>query len=357
MVQNLSGHHETDPSAKQLLADLAAWAPEDVAPDSYGAGDLVRSFEAELADVLGKPAAVFMPSGIMAQQCALRVWADRTGCRRVALHPRSHLVQDELGAISALGGIETLEVGPRDRVFGVSDLPDAPGPLSSVVIELPQRRLGGQLPKWEALQELHDWAEARSVPMHLDGARLWESQPFYGRSLAEICERFASVYVSFYKGLGGFAGAMLAGPYDFIDAARVWQRRHGGTIFQLFPMVLSSRKGWETRRERFAGYHARAVEIAATLGLVDGVRLEPAQPHTNAMCVHLSFSPKAVQTAADSMAADHGVRMFPWLRKGPTPTSAMFELTVGDATMALPGDRIVALLRELTERARAAGAD
>ena len=72
--------------------------------------------------------------------------------------------------------------------------------------------------------------------MHMDGARLWESAPFYGRSYAEIAALFDTVYVSFYKGVGAIAGAALAGPADFIAEARVWQRRHGGDLVNSTPM-------------------------------------------------------------------------------------------------------------------------
>jgi threonine aldolase len=81
------------------------------------------------------------------------------------------------------------------------------------------------------------------VALHLDGARLWECRPFYGRDYAQIAGLFDSVYVSFYKTLGGIAGAALAGPADVIAEARVWQRRQGGNLVRLFPCWSETKGG------------------------------------------------------------------------------------------------------------------
>ena len=99
--------------------------------------------------------------------------------------------------------------------------------------------------------------------LHMDGARLWESGPFYDRPYAEIAGLFDSVYVSFYKGLAGITGAILAGTRDFIAEARVWQRRQGGNLFHMYPYVLTARRGLEQRLPRMAEYHRKALEIAA----------------------------------------------------------------------------------------------
>ena len=93
---------------------------------------------------------------------------------------------------------------------------------------MPQREIGGQLPSWSDLEAQVAWARDRGVAVHMDGARLWESGPFYERSYAEIAALFDSVYVSFYKGIGAIAGAALSGPAPFIGEARLWQRRSGG---------------------------------------------------------------------------------------------------------------------------------
>ena len=109
----------------------------------------------------------------------------------------------------------------------------------------------------------------------MDGARLWECGPFYGRPLSEIAALFDTVYVSFYKGLGGVAGGMLLGDEDVIAEAREWRHRHGGTLFNLWPYAAAALAGLRLRLPRMAANVAHARAIAAALDEIDGVRGGP----------------------------------------------------------------------------------
>ncbi len=180
--------------------------------------------------LLGKETAVFMPSGTMAQQIALRIHANRSGNKTVAFHPTCHLERHEQYAYRELHQLSGVLVGSPDDLMTLDDLKAVKLPVGTLLIELPQREIGGMLPTWEELTELVAYARGQGMAVHLDGARLWESQPFYGRSYAEICALFDSVYVSFYKTLNGITGAMLLGEASLIDEAKVWQRRHGGNL-------------------------------------------------------------------------------------------------------------------------------
>src|SRR6185436_8253445 len=107
-----------------------------------------------------------------------------------------------------------------------ADLEAVNEPLAALLIELPQREIGGRLPAWDDLVAQVTYAREHGAAVHLDGARLWESGPFYDRPLAEIAALFDTVYVSFYKGLGGLAGSMLLGEDDVVTEARAWRSRH-----------------------------------------------------------------------------------------------------------------------------------
>lgn len=144
--------------------------------------------------------------------------------------------------------------------------------IGTLLIELPQRELGGLLPTWEELVALTGWAREQGIALHMDGARLWESQPWFDRPYAEIVGLFDTAYVSFYKGIGGLAGAGLVGSAETIARARVWQKRHGGTLIHQYPYVLAARKGLRERVGRMGAYHAHAVAIAAALREVRGCR-------------------------------------------------------------------------------------
>lgn len=247
----------------EAFEDVARYAKEH-APvgDYYGHGKFLNAFEEEIAALLGMDAAVFMPSGTMAQLIALRIWCDRAGVKNIALHATSHLELHEHKAYAALHGLVSHEIGERNRVVGARDFEGFAAPLAAALVELPMREIGGELPSWDELEKIKVTAKSKNIALHMDGARLWEAQAAYDRSFREICAGFNSVYVSFYKGIGALTGAMLLGPKDFIEEAKIWQRRQGGNLFRLAPYVVSARLNFEKRRHRFAGYLNRAREIA-----------------------------------------------------------------------------------------------
>lgn len=347
----LSHHHPHRTAPHRVFAELAASTTPDVRPDAYGAGEVIAGFEREIAELLGKESAVFMPSGTMAQQIALRIHADRRGTRNVAFHPTCHLEHHEEKGYQHLHGLHGVHVGSPYQLLTIGDLNRLVVPLAALLLELPQREIGGQLPSWGELLEIAEWAGARGVPMHLDGARLWETKPFYRREYAEIAGLFGSVYVSFYKGLGGIAGCALAGPRDFIAEARVWQRRHGGTIVQQFPYVIAARAGMAERLEKMEAYFTKAAEMARHLTTIPGVCVVPDPPQTNMMQVYLRGDKDRLERAALEIARETGTWLFKTLTPSPLPSQWMFELVVGDATMDLTGEEVAALFRLLLTNA------
>jgi threonine aldolase len=235
----------------------------------------------------------------------------------------------------------------------LDDLKAVAEPLGALLIELPQRELGGQLPEWEALKEVVEWARERAIAVHLDGARLWECRPFYGREYAEIAGLFDSVYVSFYKILGGIAGSVLAGPGDMIAESRTWQRRHGGNLVHLYPFVLSAQKGLRERLGRMEAYHAKAKEIAAVLTPFSQIEIVPNPPHTNMMHLFIRGERDKLEAAALDVAQETGTWLFYRLAPTEVPGFTMFELTVGEATLDLSGKEIGALFEMLLSRVSA----
>ncbi len=345
----LSGHGFE--SARTVLANLLEGAGPDERQDQYGRGSIIEDFERELAELLGKEAAVFLPSGTMAQQIALRIWSERNGCRTIAFHPTCHLAIHEQRGYERLHHLQGLHVGEAHRLITLPDLEAIAEPVAALLLELPQREIGGQLPNWEDLTAQMAWARERGIALHLDGARLWEAGPFYGRSYAEITEPFDTVYVSFYKGLGGVAGSVLAGPADVIAEARIWIRRHGGNLIHLFPYVVSARSTLHERLDRFPAYYERAVAIAAVLQELEGVRISPDPPQTCMMHVYLHGDADRMTTEALRIARHERVFLFGSLHPSGVPGYSVWELTIGDAAAAISNDEV----RELMEKVIAAG--
>ncbi|NTU64275.1 MAG: hypothetical protein HGB05_12960 [Chloroflexi bacterium] len=348
----LPNHPRTRHTAQAMLADLAAYTDPAVLPDGYGQGDLINDFEKQVAELLGKPAGVFMPSGTMAQQIALRIHADRTHIPHVAFHPTCHLEIHEQKGYQLLHGLHGVLVGSPYRLMTLDDLNNINDPLAALLLELPQREIGGQLPSWDDLTAIVNWARERNLALHLDGARLWECQPFYQRSYAEITALFDTIYVSFYKILGGIAGAMLLGPEDVVAEARIWQRRHGGNLVRMFPFVLSAKMGLETRLDRMGQYHAKAIEFAEVLSALPGIEVMPNPPHTNMMHVFIHGEADRLEQAALNIAREQKVWLINGFMPGQIPAYQKFELTVGDGALEFSREEVKELFERLIAQAR-----
>jgi threonine aldolase len=319
--------------------DLLASIPADTETDRYGDGGVVAELEDEIAGLLGFEAAVYLPSGVMAQQAALRVHADRRARRTVVYHPQCHLAVHEGEALERLQGMVGRPAGHRDRLLVREDLEGVAEQPAALLVELPQRDLGGQLPPWDDLVQQVTWARERGAAAHLDGARLWEASAGYDRSPAEIAALFDTVYVSFYKGIGALAGCCLAGPVDVVAEVREWRRRMGGTLFGLWPGAASALTSLRERLPRFPGYLVRAREIADAVRDLPGVTVVPDPPQTPMLHLLLRTDPEAF-TAAARRLAEGGLWVGLTPQRTADPGTVKVELSVGDATTALSIEEI-----------------
>ncbi len=330
-------------SATELLDEI----PRDLGVDRYGEGGAVSALEEEVCTVLGKPAALFMPSGTMAQQIALRIHADRLGLRACAFHPTCHLDIHEERAYVRLHDLVGVTVGDARKLMTLADLQGVHERLAAVLFELPQREIGGLLPSWRDLEEQVAFVRSKGAAVHLDGARLWECTPYYKRPPAAIAALFDTVYVSFYKGLGGLAGCCLAGEEDLIAEARVWRKRHGGTLFGMWPNAASGLAGLRKRLPLMPQYVAHAQAIAARLRELPNVEIVPDPPQTPMMHLHLKVEETAFLRSAAQIAESEGI--FTWAGSSPglTPSTRVIEFTVGDATLEFTADEAAGLVERL----------
>lgn len=299
---------------KRTLQELLGPLP-DVDPDVYGNGGPVEALETRVAQLLGTEAALFVPTGTMAQQIALKCWADRTHNPIVAMHPQAHPLTHEDEALTVLSGLRPIKV--RN-----SDIGSCPEPFGTLLLEVPDREAGFILPTWDELTSLVDLARERDAVVHLDGARLWESTFGLGKPLAEIAGLFDSVYVSFYKSLGGISGAALAGAQDFVDQARVWRHRYGGMLFQQWPAALSALHGLDTVLPQLGSYVEHAKVVAQAMGLPE--------PHTHQFALHLPGDPKKLTELSGKFLGSF------W-RDG---TLAKTEITIAEPALEWTADEV-----------------
>ena len=349
------GFHRTLRERLAVLAEAEGVHDLDELSDVYGDG-VVGALETKVAGLLATEAAVFFPTGTMAQQVALRCWAGRTGNPTVALHALSHPEVHERNAFSEVGGLRPVRLTGEPRLPTAAEVRDFEEPFGALMLELPLRDAGFVLPTWEELTEVVEAARERDAVVHFDGARLWESTVHFGRPLEEIAGLADSVYVSFYKSLEGFGGAALAGPKELVEEARAWRHRYGGMVFQQFPTALSALIGLERQLPRLPEYvaHARVVAAALREGFaaagVPWARVHPEVPHTHDFQVWLPYEPDVLAEAAVRTAEETGVVLFggAWDRGG--PGLALTEVHVRAEGLEWTAEDVKAAVAEFTAR-------
>jgi len=332
----IAGH---GPRNFRVLQEAFAAADGNEESDMYGKGKPIERFQSKLAEYLGKPSAVFFPSGTMAQQIALRIWCDELGLKKVAYHPLSHLEIHEEQGLKELHGIEAVLLADESRTIGLSDVRDLKEDVACLLLELPQREIGGQLPPFEELEAISALCRERGIKLHLDGARLFEVLPYYGKTAAEVCALFDSVYVSFYKGIGGIAGAILAGDESFASRSKPWKRRHGGDLISLYPYIVSADHYMERRLPRMSDYYGYAVELAARFNACPGLETVPKVPVSNMFHVRAKAAKERFEAALIAVYEATGIGFTPRLvEKGDSACS--FEISLGDCYPEVPQDRL-----------------
>jgi len=337
----------SDPAAMfRALADRAG--PR---LDVYGGGDSVKRLESRVARLLGKPAAVLLPSGTMAQQIAVRIWCDRKRCSTIGFHPHCHLEVHEERGYERLHGLHARPIGDPDNLLTRVDLDRVSEPLGVLLLELPQRDIGGQLPSWRELRAQTAWARRHGVALHLDGARLWLCGPLYKRPLREIAALFDTVYVSLYKDLGGLGGCVLAGAKDVIAEARVWRIRHGGRLSTYEPMALSAELGLDEVLPRMPAFVRKAKEIGVALAAIDGVDVVPDPPQAAMLHVHVRGEHERVVEALLEIAKERRTLIAGYFNKTKVARIQMTEISVGSPTLDVPTSEIAELYAELVSRA------
>jgi threonine aldolase len=334
------------PTPAEVLAEIGSLG-DDLGVDTYGAGGAVTALELRVQELLGKPAVVFMPSGTMAQQIALRVHADRSGRRVVAFHPTCHLELHEDKAYQRLHGLVGRTVGDAHGLMTLEDLAAVKEPLAAVVFELPQREIGGVLPSWHDLRAQVAYVRETGAAVHLDGARLWECTTYYGKGPHEIAALFDSIYVSFYKGLGGLAGCCLAGDENLVGQAREWRSRHGGTLYAMWPYAAAALVGLRDRLPRMGRYVSHARAIAEALAGVDGVEVRPDPPQTPMM--HLDLRTGADDYRAAALRHVTEAKLWVGLRSAASGLAGWrrVEFTVGDATLDFTPEQVRDIIASL----------
>ena len=304
-----------------------AIAHAEVGDDVFGDDPTVHQLETRVAALLGKEAALFTPSGTMANQLALRVHTEPGD--EILLHKEAHIYYYESGGPAALAGL-MCRLLPGDRgIFTAAQLQAAlrPAdlhfpPAKLVCIENTHNRGGGSIWPIEQINEVASLAKSQGLRLHLDGARLWNASVATGIAERDYAAPFDSVSVCFSKGLGAPIGSALCGTRQFIDRARRFRKMYGGGLRQAGMIAAGALYALEHHRERLAEDHAHARALAEGLSRLPGIELHPASVQTNIVFFRVQSLPAA--TLAKTLEAA-GVRV---LSLGPDSLRAVTSLMV-----------------------------
>jgi threonine aldolase len=240
---------------------------QDVEDDNYLLGGEIEKFEQHWAQLLGKETAVFMPSGTLANQLALRALAGAK--RRVIVPEMSHIYNDTGDACQTLSNLTLMPLAPGKATYTKADVEavltrTASGRVATdvgaIVIESPIRRLAGQMFDWEEAKRISAFAREKGIGMHLDGARLFIASAYTGISPAEYSAHFDTVYVSLWKYFNCGIGAILAGPKRVLEGMFHVRRMFGGNLAVGWNAAVVARH----YMDGFAGRLKSAVQTSET---------------------------------------------------------------------------------------------
>jgi threonine aldolase len=319
-----------------------AMADAEVGDDCLDGDPTELRLEARTAELLGKERGLFCPTGTMANQCAIGVFG-RHGTE-IILDADSHIVHLELGATAALHGMQIRAVTSPSGMMDADSLERAMRPperyrirASLVSVENTHNTAGGRVTPIGEMRRIRDVALERKLPVHLDGARLWNASAATGTSLADFAACADTVMVSFSKGLGAPVGAVLAGSAPVIEEAHVHRRRMGGGMRQSGIIAAGALYGLDCHMTRLGEDHALARELASLVDGAGGARVIP--PDTNIVMLDLPMDRTARSVAAQ--AAELGVLVAVW---APHRVRMVTHLDVDRAAVTRAADVLCRLL-------------
>ena len=276
----------SDTVTKPTPGMLAAMTAAAVGDDVFGEDPTANELERRTADLFGHEAGLFVPTGTMSNQVAVRVH-----CRpqdEVLLESTSHIYLWEAGGPAALSGVTLRTIDGRGGVLGVADLADKlhPDDMHSVrtrlvCLENTHNRAGGVVYPLETVAAVSAWARANGLATHLDGARIWNAVVASGVPAAAWGRHFDTVSVCFSKGLGTPVGSVLVGPKELIARGRRVRKLFGGAMRQVGFLAAACVYALDHHVERLAEDHANAKLLAAAVAEVPGFTPTPPRVETN----------------------------------------------------------------------------
>jgi len=303
----------SDTVTKPTAAMRDAIAGAAVGDDVYGDDPTVNSLEERVAALFGHEAALFCPTGSLANQLSIRTLV-KPG-EELLVETRSHIVRAELGAAATFSGITTRTWPAEDGLLRAEDplaiAHENAGPYlvstKAIAVENTHNFGGGTVQPIAEIEKLSVAARARGIAMHLDGARIWNAHVASHVSFADYGKHFDTISVCLSKGLGAPVGSLMISTKERIQEARIWRKRYGAGMRQVGILAAAGHYALDHNISRLAEDHLRAQKIAQELAAIDPSLVDPKKVATNIVGLELA---KVGITAAELASRCRGAGLW-----------------------------------------------
>jgi threonine aldolase len=290
----------TRPSDKMRAAMAAA----EVGDDVFGEDPTVNRLQERAAEIFGKESALFVPSGSMGNEIAVKLHT-KPG-QEIIIEERGHVLNYELGAAALISGVTIRPAKSRDGSGHLTwdeiepalhiNQPNWIAPTSLICLENTHNFAGGTVMNAKDCAGVCEKAHGGGLPVHMDGARIFNASVALNESVADLTRHCDSVMFTLSKGLGAPVGSMLLGPKDFIAEARVWRKRLGGGMRQIGILAAAGLIALEDGPKRLPEDHENARALASGVAAIDGISIDQSKVQTNIVIFDISGTGK---TAGD----------------------------------------------------------
>jgi len=345
------GDGEPSPPSN-LMRDLAGVEAEiGFEPDSYSLGGNVKALEDHFAEALGKDAAIFMPTGTLANHLAIRVLCGSKP--RAVVQEQSHLYHDSGDCVTQLSGINLIPLAKGRTCFTLEELKEAvresiggrvSSPIGAMMIESPVRRQMGQVVPFQEMRAMTDYCRGVGIGTHLDGARLYMMSAASGIKPREYAALFDSVYVSLYKYFGAPFGAVLAGDSNLIGGMYHTRRMFGGGLASAYFVAGLALRGTIGFEERFQEALNKGRDLSRRLNKLPGIQVREFEHGSNIF--PLEFAAGVAIERVVGRLRKSGVFLYP-----DEGTDSISRLTVNTTILRQPNETIFEAFREALDAA------
>ncbi|UZR94202.1 threonine aldolase family protein [Chondrinema litorale] len=336
-------------SPKQYLEKLLEInQTKTIGSDIYGKGGATKQLEEAFAKVTGKEKAIYVPTGTMANQLAMKLLNGEN--TKIVVPENSHIYRDEADAAQSVHNKRLIPAGKGKAFYNEKDLAETityynenevfKSGLGTVVVECPVRRADGVAVPIETIKNISEYARAKGYKLHLDGARLHLASAYTGVSIKEYASYFDTVYISLYKYLNASSGAMLCGDAEIIDQMEHQIKILGGTTYQTWDATAMAQHYLEGIEERWAKLRQKSEELINQINRLEEVRVSKIENGTNIYNMKFDGSLDAKQIC-EKLLKNQGI----WLR---TPNEkGEIKFYVNESMNNMPIPQFVNALKDL----------